>query len=216
LDNTIITSTQSSISGYKKSLLLVLCGVVAPLVLIASVIAGALVNPGYSHLTETISQLSSQDSLHPGLMTTGFITYGLLMIGLAFEFGRSLRPHRHARIVRILLIIHGIGLLLGGILRSDPTAVQVVRTPVGIMHTGSVFFGCLALVFGIFMFARIKSNKKEWRAFVKFSFVIISIVLFVFFMAQLPLADHINGLLQRLYVTPALLWVELVSIRYLL
>jgi len=215
LDSTIIASTISSMPRYKQSLLLAMCGVVAPLALIISVIAGALVTPGYSQLSETISQLSSQDSPHPEFMITGFVTYGLLMIGLACELSRSLRPHRHAKIVRLSLMVHGIGFLLGGVLRADPTAAHIVRTPMGIMHNVSVFFGCLALVFGMFTFARIASYNTAWRVFAKFSFVVISLVLAVFFISQLPAAACIDGLLQRLYGTPPLIWVELVSIRYL-
>jgi len=137
LDSTIITY---NISRRKQSPPLAICGVLAPLVLIISAIASSLMNPGYSHLSETISQLSSQDSPHPGFMITGFVTYGLLMIGLACELSRSLRPHRKAKIVRLSLVIHGIGFLLGGVLRADPTAAHIVRTPTGIMHNVSVFF----------------------------------------------------------------------------
>ena len=215
MDSTIIGSTISSIPKHKQSPLLAVCGILAPLVLIMSVITGALVTPGYNHISEAICQLASPNSPHPEFTIIGFVTYGLLMIGLAYELSRSLRPHKYANIVRLSFVMNGIGFLLGGVLRADPMAAHIVRTPTGILHNISVLIGCLALVFGMFTFARITSYKMAWRVFAKFSFVLLSFVLAVFFISLLPAAARIGGLLQRLYSVPPLIWVELVSIRYL-
>jgi len=185
-------------------------------VLIISVITGALVTTGYNYISEAICQLASQNSPHPEFTIIGFVTYGLLMIGLAYELSRNLRPHKHVKIVGLLFVIHGIGFLFAGFLRADPTAVHIVKTPMGILHNVSASVGCLALVFAMFTFARIASHKAAWLGFAKFSFVVSSLVLAVFFISLLPAAAHIGGLLQRLYSTLPLIWVELVSIRYLI
>lgn len=216
MDSTIIDSTISGITKYKHSLLLAICGVLAPLVLITSVITGALVTPGYNYISEAICQLASQNSSHPGFTIIGFVTYGLLMIGLAYELSRNLRNHEHAKIVGLLFAIHGIGFMLAGFLRADPTTAHIVRTPTGILHNVSASIGCLTLVFAMFTFARIVSYKAAWRRFAKFSFVVLSLVLAMFFISLVPAAAHIGGLLQRLYSTLAMIWVELVSIRYLI
>ena len=44
------------------------------------------------------------------------------MINLAHELSRNLRPHKHTKIVGLLFVIHGIGFVLAGFLRADPTA----------------------------------------------------------------------------------------------
>ena len=152
-----------------------------PLVLIISVIAGALATPGYSHISESICQLASRISPHPGFTIAGFVIHGLLMVGLAHELSRSLRPHKHAGILRLAFVIHGIGILLGGVLQADSMTAPVVRTPMGILHNASVFIGCLALLVGLFIFARIVYHKAAWLVFAKCSFVILPLLLVVLF-----------------------------------
>ena len=50
-----------------------LCGVMAPPILIVFIIVAAFVTPGYSHISETVSQLGAQGRPHPEVMNAGFI-----------------------------------------------------------------------------------------------------------------------------------------------
>ena len=138
--------------------MLAICGVLAPPALIISVITGALVTPGYNYILETVSVLASQNSPHPEFTIIGFVTYGLLMIGLAYELSRSLRSSKHGKIVGLSFVLHGISFMLAGFLQADPTAAHIVKTPTGILHNVFVIVGNLAFVFGMFMFTRIVSG----------------------------------------------------------
>jgi len=60
---------------------LALCGLIAlQQLLIIFIVVAAAVTPGYSHVSNTVSQLGSQDRPYPWIMNTGFIIYGLLII----------------------------------------------------------------------------------------------------------------------------------------
>ena len=206
---------RANISIYRGSQTLAICGAIAPIVLIGAIIIGALVTPGYNHLSDPVSQLASQDRLHPGFMMVGFIVYGILMIALGYELSRSLGFAREAKKVLILFVVHGVGFIIGGFLRDDPMVSPNVLTFRGILHNISFIIGCLALVFGIIVFAKAVSRIREWRIFANFSLIIVSITLGVFFISQLPVLTSIDGLLQRIYGILPLIWVESTSIIYL-
>jgi hypothetical protein len=165
---------------------------------------------------EQVSQLASYYSPNPEFTIIGFIIYGLLMVGLAYELGRSLRYAKYARIVRLSFLVHGIGFLLGGIFRDDPSVADIMISPTGILHNVSIIIGCLALLFGMFTFARIVSYDAAWHRFAWLSFMILVVIIVMFLISQLPTVTRIAGLWQRLYGIPPLIWIELVSIKYLL
>lgn len=208
--------TISGISVPKKLSPLLIGGILAPLVLIISIITGALLTPNYSHLSETICQLSAKNSAYPGFTIVGFIIYGLLMLGLAIELGRNLESQKYAHLLRISFFIHGLCLMLGGVFRADRAAAVIARTPTGILHNVSIVVGCLAFVFGVFIFAKMTSSNILWRSFARLSLVVLFVAVATFFVALLPALSGIEGLLQRLYSMLSLIWVELVSLRCLL
>lgn len=206
-------SSTPGVSAPKQYSPFLIGGILAPLVLVISIVTGALLTPNYSHLSETICQLSARNSLYPGFTIFGFVIYGLLIMGLAMELGRNLGAKKYVNLLRISFFTHGLCLVLGGVFRADPIAAVIVRTPTGILHNVSIVISCLAFILGVFVFAKITSNKVPWRLFARLSLVVLLVMVAVFFIALLPALNAIEGLLQRLYTMLSLIWVELVSLR---
>jgi len=216
LNSTILENTMYYLIRNRHSLLLGICGILAPLLLIISVIAGALVTADYNYMAESICQMSSQNSTHPGFLITGFVIYGFSMFGVAYELSRRLRPYKYAGIVRIFFVLHGTGFILTGLLRADPTLFDTMNTPMGILHNISATTGCLAMVFAMFTFTSITFYRRLWRGFAKVSFAVLSLVLAMLFFSLFSVASQIGGLLQRIYSILPLLWLMVVSIRCIL
>jgi hypothetical protein len=151
--------------------------------------------------------------MYPGFTIFGFVIYGLLIMGVAMELGRNLETQKYANLMCISFFTHGFCLVLGGVFRADPTAAVIVRTPMGILHNVLIVIGCLTFILGVFVFARITSNKTPWQSFAKLSLVVLLVMVAVFFVALIPAVNAIEGLLQRLYTMLSLIWVELVSLR---
>ena len=57
---------------------LLVCGVVAPLVYIGTVILGGLLRPGYSHVAQAISELMAAGAPNKLLLDTLFTLYDIL------------------------------------------------------------------------------------------------------------------------------------------
>ena len=108
--------------------LLAFCGVAAPIILIVLIVVGAAVTSGYDHVSEPISQLAATGSPHPGWMSTGFITYGIMILGFGLVLYRSVRNHRFAWLVLLFYVLHGVGFVLGGVFPDDPRTAESVST----------------------------------------------------------------------------------------
>jgi len=192
-----------------------LCGGAAPLVMVVFIITAALVTPGYSHLSETVSQLGAQGRPHPEVMNAGFIIYGLLINGFAYSLYRRLERHTGAKTVWLLLGIYGTGVLLSGIFQDDSKALGTVATMQGTMHSVFAMIGFFALVIGMVVFARIVYLNPAWRGFMQFSIAIAVLNLVLSLMFLIEVFGPVEGLLQRAFYAISLVWVEVVSLRSL-
>ena len=196
--------------------LLAVCGVVAPVILIVLIVIGAAVTSGYSHASDPISQLAAEGSPHPGWMSTGFITYGIMILGFGFLLYRSAREHRLAWLVLLFYVLHGVGFLLGGVFADDSRAVESVSTPSGILHNVWIIIGCSSFVIGTFVFAWLKRNDPTWRLIARIIIVFLIIILLTFIISQIPALAGAEGVLQRVYGVLSIILIEMASIRVLI
>jgi hypothetical membrane protein len=201
--------------GGLLSKLLTLCGVVAPIVLIALIFVGAAVTSGYNHFSDPISQLAATGSPYPGWLTTGFITYGIMILGFGFVLYRSVREHRLAWLVFLFYVLHGVGFLLGGIFSDDPRTAEAVSTASGILHNVWIIIGCSSFVGGMFVFAWLKRHDPTWRLLARIFIVFLAIILLAFAVSQIPALAPAEGLLQRVYGFLGIVLIEIAAIQLL-
>ena len=190
-----------------------LCGALIPWVTAAFVIAASLANPGYSHVSETVSLLGTPEREHPELIRIGFVVLGVLTHCLAFGLYRVLGRGQRARVVLVLLAVCGTCVLLSGLFRDDPEAPGVQATLEGGLHSASAFGALWVLVLAMAGFAWAVRGDRAWSGFARLSIAVVVVVLLVSAgFAVGPLKPY-EGLLQRFLYAVLLVWVEVVSLR---
>lgn len=190
------------------SRILSLGGIIAPPAIIIIIVISGLLTPGYNQLTDTVSSLCDQASKTPGLMITGFIVYGVLIIGFAYALYLRLRHGIKAHIAWLALTLYGVCMILAGIFRDSPGALNTE----GIIHNAAVITSCFSFFIGMLMFAGSVYKKPSWFGFTWFTVAasFMGLILSIIFLVQsyVPLA----GLIQRFFYCIMLIWVETVSV----
>ena len=199
---------------------LLLCGALAPLMMVAFLIVAGLLTPGYSHVADTVSQLGADGRPHPEVMNAGFIAYGLLINGFAYGLYRQLGRGKGAKAIWVSLGISGAGLLLAGIFHVDPKMLGAppADSPVtleGGLHAGFAQVAFLAFAVAIMIFAWTVSLDPAWRGFTGMSLAVVFLYSVVAVMFWSDVAVSIEGALQRSFFGIAVVWVEAVSLRSL-
>lgn len=195
--------------------LLLLCGVLAPPLLVLFLISAGLVTPDFSFLSEPMSQLGARGNAHPEVMNAGLILCGLLINGFAYGLYWRLGRGVIARTVWLLLAIDGIGVLLSGVFQTDSKALDLASTPEGWLHSIFAQVAFFALLIGILLFARVVYRKPAWRGSTRMSLAVfgLNFVLVVVFLTGW--AEPVDGVLQLSFFGISLVWLETVSLQSL-
>jgi hypothetical membrane protein len=205
-------------NGYRYTQLsryLATCGVLAPLLVITFVLIGASVTPGYNHISDTISKLASPGTPHPEWMNAGFISYGILIIGLSFAVRQCLAPRSGSITVWLLIVIHGVGIILAAVFPYDLSVIEGIHSLEGILHHLVTITGCVAFIIGILIMDRIVSGEHAWRTTIILSFFAVSVVSVLFVFSLFPIARGFEGASQRASAFAMIIYIEALSIRCL-
>ena len=194
---------------------LAVCGVLAPILVIAFVLVGASATPGYSHISDTISKLASSGTPHPEWMNAGFISYGILMIGLSFAVRRCLAPRTGSTIVWLMIIIHGLGIIFATIFPYDLSIIAGIHSLEGILHHLVAITSCAAFMIGILVMHRIVSAEPTWRTVMRLSLVAVFVVSVLFMLSLFPIVREVEGVLQRVSALAMFIYIEALSIKCL-
>jgi hypothetical membrane protein len=194
------------------SRILSFCGILAPPTIITFILIAGHLTPGYSHITDTISKLSDQGSQRPELMTAGFISYGVLIIGFSYALYLRLRHGLKAHIAWFTLTLYGISMIVAGVFQDTPGGSSASLNPEGIVHNAAIITSCISILIGMWMFAGSVYKKPSWFGFTWFTIAasFLGLVLSIVFAVQSYVPAP--GLLQRLFYLVLLIWVETVSI----
>lgn len=129
-------------------------GALAPILVAVIVLASASLTPGYSHVSDTISQLGAREAPHPMLIQIGLVGWGLLLEGLAWGLYRRLGKGSGARSVLVLLMVSGASVQLAAIIRDDPNVPSAASTIGGAVHGFLATLAFAGLLAAIVAFAR--------------------------------------------------------------
>ena len=194
---------------------LAVCGVLAPILVITFVLVGASATPGYSHISDTISKLASPGTPHPEWMNAGFISYGILMIGLSFAVRQCLAPRTGSVIVWLMIAIHGLGIIFAAVFPYDLSIIDGIHSLEGILHHLVAIISCAAFMIGMLVMDRIVSAEPTWRTVTILSFVAVFTVSALFMLSLFPVARGFEGALQRVSAFAMIIYIEALSIRCL-
>ena len=199
------------------------CGILAPPMMVIFILLAGHFTPGYNHITDTVSQLSDQASQSPGLMTAGFIIYGVLIVGLSYALYTKLRHGVKAHIAWFTLTLYGICMILAdlrsntlikilGIYQDTPGDTNAPLNPEGIVHNAAIITSLISVLIAMWIFAWSVHKKPSWFGFTWFTIIMsfLGLVLSIVFAIQSQVPA--SGLLQRVFYLVILTWIEIVSI----
>lgn len=202
------------ITVYVSTRMLLLCGVAAPIVLVAFVTWAVAVTPNYSHISHTISQLAAQGRPHPWIMSTGFVVFGLLMDGFARGLSRTLKNGAGKVGTSIGLLVFGTSVLISGFFQDYNENPSVPPNLEGYLHSLFANIAVQGLIGAMFFFARTVYDCPEWHGMVRFTITIAALIVLEELTFTL-ISPGVQGIAQRALYATTLLWIAPVALRAL-
>ena len=195
------------------------CGMLFPVVYIIMTILGGALRPGYSHISDTVSELLSPGAPNKSLLVIFQITHALLgsLFGIGvYQFVRA--SEHNALIGRIgagMIIAVGVATIATAIFPQDASGAP--PTFAGRLH-GILVFGVLVpftilstLLIGIWLK---QANVFPW--FRTYSFVTIGASIILAGLAGATLDTPIMGLTERLGVLAGFQWTFVLALKLFL
>ena len=177
------------------------CGVLAAATFAAMLILLAAATPGYSHLTQPVSELGMSNAPHAFLWNLlGFGLVGVLILvfasGVYFEFNGI----RGGRLVSMLTGASGLGYIGLGIF---PAAIDFQPSTATTLHTIMVMISFFAFIAASICLGVIIRHDLSWKRWAIFSAVMGAIGLFSYAIPRsIPL-----GASQRIALGANFLWL---------
>lgn len=216
-------TTQPLSASPAAARLLAGCGALAPVVFTATWVVAGVVQKSYSARREDISALAARTAEHPWLMIAGLVTTGLLVVGFALVLHRGLR--RGSVAGPALVALSGLGVVALGLLRDDCSTVtedcqtRVEAGEVSWQHTAhevvSVPVFAAAVAAPVVLALRFRADA-NWRSLTLCSAAATPVLAALFALGGLEPVPSWNGVMQRLAVSVALLWLEVVALHLLM
>lgn len=194
---------------------LALCGIAGPILFAVLVTVGGAIYEGYSHATQSVSELGGVEAEHPLLQNINFFILGPMFILFAAGLHLGIRDGRGSIIGPALIGVFGLTVILNGIFPCD--AGCDAETWQGLTHNGTGLGGFLAGILGIFLVSRRIKGDSDWNSLYRFSrmFCAASLVCLVVWIAVGQIADveSVNGILQRLFVGVWFTWTMVMAFK---
>jgi hypothetical membrane protein len=198
----------------KTGIILAVCGTIGPaLYAFVTGILG-LLWAEYNPISIGMSELGAVGAPHAIFMNTfGFQLLGVLMVAFGFGLHRSLSTGWFSRIGSALIVIGGIDMIAVGFFPMDPAGLPNSLTNIG--HDITATIASNAITFGMIVISLSFRKDNRWRRYWLFTLIsaIASIALAPF--PMIPIYNPYAGLIQRIAMGFALLWIEVVSIKLL-
>ena len=198
----------------KIGLILAGCGTIGPVsyAFVTTLLGVLWLN--YNPISIGMSELGAVGAPHALLMNTfGFQLLGVLIAAFGFGLYRSLRNGLISKIGATLIVIGGIDMIAVGLFAMDPAGLPNSVTNAG--HDITATIASNAITIGMIVISLSFRKHIQWRRYWLFTLAsaIASIALSPF--PMIPIYNPYAGLIQRLAMGFALLWIEVISIKLL-
>lgn len=198
----------------KKGAFFAVCGIIGPVSFaFVTAILGLLWHK-YNPISTGMSELGAVGAPHAFFMNVfGFQLLGVLMVVFGFGLIRYLRDGCVSKIGVALIVIGGIDMIAVGFFPMDPAGIPSSLTNIG--HDISATIASNAVTIGMIILSSSFRKHSQWRRYWRFTLVsaFTSIALSPF--PMIPIYNPYAGLIQRMAMGFALLWIEVISIRLL-
>jgi hypothetical protein len=191
------------------------CGLIAPFIFIGTAVIGGALRPGYSHLTDTVSELFSPGSPNKPLLDSLYLVFAFLLIGFGVSIlvtvGESASPNKAGKIGAYLYITVGILHVFSAVLFPQDPWGSTLTFP-GMMHFN--IHGIIT-IFSLFSMISLGFWFKKTGIFPEFRFytaitIILAVIASVFFMVNL--GTQIMGLAERIAALIGFQWIFVLSL----
>lgn len=183
------------------------CGIAAPILYAAVVIWGATLVPGYSHMTDFISELNQSGRQGTEAVALLLVVYNGLALAFAATGLRLLRHHTDwVKSFALLFAVAVFGVLMASF-PQDPFGSPMTTT--GAVHIGLAGLESLGSMGAIWFAARAWRKAPNGEDMSFFSFVCLGIVFASGLSAAVGAGAGwtIGGLLERVTIEAFLLWM---------
>lgn len=186
-----------------------LCGMLAPIVFALALAVFSLITPGYSNLTNMVSELGVIGAPYDlAWNATGFFLVGALTTIYAWGLRLDMRPASGATIVPLLVAISGLGFAGLAFFPAEAGFEPSLRTT---LHFVMVMIYFLSFILVAFVFpAKMKGNN-YWKKWALFSVVMGALAIASYFIAAIPKTVPV-GLSQRIGMGAHFLWLFVTSL----
>ena len=186
-----------------------LCGVIAPVLFVFMTILGGALRPGYSHISDTVSELFSPGSPNKHLLDTLHTIFALLLvafgIGLLRFVSRNDGPKRIGTIGAALFILMGlVSVTTATIFPQDPWG-SAPTLPGELHKILSGVIGLLSL-FSMLLLGIWFNRMGIFPGFGLYSFVTIGLVILATGFYVMNMGSPIMGLAERITILIGFQW----------
>ncbi len=188
------------------------CGVVAPSVFAAFVMAATVVTPGYSHLSQSVSQLGGQGRPHPEVMNTGFFVYALLIGVFASGLSRQLGHDGWARLAWGSMVVYAFAVVLCGIFQAGSKATGTYGNVEDNLHVTFAVVTFITFTVSMLSLSMTARRDPAWRHLWLVSLVLAAVNMPLAVAFQLRWAPSLEGLVQRCVFGTCVVWLQAVSL----
>lgn len=159
----------SPVRAARRSVAMAVAAFAAVGLYVGSMLIGGAVVPGYSHVADSVSELTSSSGAHRWGIAWGFSAYNVAFAVMAMALWRSVRRSTASRVGATLwLIIAGAGIAMVTAFPQDPMGTTL--TAAGMGHLILAGVAALGLIVSAFAWSRAFRADHAWEGLARGTF----------------------------------------------
>lgn len=202
-----------------RIVVLAICGIIGPILKSIVIVTLGFLWPGYSHVSQAISELGAIDAPNALVMNVSYVVFGLLMVCFAFGLHQGICQGEGSIVGPVLVAIYGVGQVANGIFPCAPGCqiTLMIGSFTGLMRIVTSYVGFIAILLAMLVMSRRLRKDKQWRNYGSFSTVIglISVGAFLLSFVLSGLLTPWVGAFQRLRHGIVFLWIIVMAVNLL-
>lgn len=200
-----------------RNKILMLCGILAPVVYVATVILGGILRPGYSHVSQAVSELIATGAPNKSLLDALFAIYNFLTVAFGIGLFLRVRTDKQNRgkafgtFGSLFLVAEGIFGFITLFFPQDPGGAPTTFT--GTMHIVLAGLSSITTMLTILLMGFWFRNIPRLRGYSTYSFISVIIVFLSGGLAAASVASNspLGGLLERITIGGFLQWLFVIA-----
>jgi hypothetical protein len=203
-----------------KNKALILCGVLAPVVYVVTVILGGILRPGYSHVAQAVSDLVASGAPNKALLDLLFAVYNLLTIAFGAGLFQNVRSEHQDRgkvagaLGALFLAAEGIFGFVTLFFPEDPGGLSGTISSTGTLHIVFAGLSSLTSMLTILFMGFWFRNIPRLRGYGLYSIISVIAVFLSGGLAAVSVASHspVGGLIERVTIGGFIQWLFVIAL----